>query len=251
MLDDQQLDLLIAKAIREEIDSIEVPPGSKERVRQKLGLAKPYGTKRFRWGRWSMTLAGILTSIVVLVCLGTPPQASAIGPITVTRVVHRIKDTIGNISQSYSREREGPAPSGQSLGREVECSFDEARASLTFPLLLPQYLPPDFSLDSAKLMVAGDDTVEGILLRYKSSKGTLTIIQEQTYDNAASGIIYDTDDTEVEQVRLRGSDASLLTHKDGTSFLFWYENGVSYSVKGPCTKEEIIEVAEKLAAEGT
>lgn len=251
MLDDQQLDFLIEKAIREEIDSIEVPPGSKERVRQKLGLTKPYGTKRFRWGRWSMTLAGILTSIVVLVCLGTPPQASAIGPITVTRVVHRIKDTICNVSQSYSRERKGPAPSGRSLGREVECSLDEAGASLTFPLLLPQYLPPDFSLGSVKLMIAGDDTVEGILLRYKSSKGTLTITQEQTHDNASSGISYDTDDTKVEKVSLRGSDASLLLHKDGTTMLLWYENGVSYSVKGPCTKEEIIEVAEKLAAEGT
>ncbi|MGB9859861.1 MAG: hypothetical protein ACPLQP_08025 [Moorellaceae bacterium] len=140
MLFDQQLDKLIKPAIREEIDGIEVPPETRDRVRKALGLNGLKLAKR-TFNIAALVAAGVLF-LILSACLVYPHKATAMGLTLVRRLEYLVKDRLYNISETYSAvlSSEEP-PHTPDIDREEKVSLDEARSRLPFVLLVPKYLP--------------------------------------------------------------------------------------------------------------
>lgn len=116
----------------------------------------------------------------------------------------------------------------------VPLTLDEAKARADF-LLLPTYVPEGVTLINVF-------SVDGaIVLHYDHSTTSFTIMQGSapTAEQIPIG--------ETTEVTVRGQAATLITEEVlGTSFLTWEENGVTITIAGRISQEEILQVAESL-----
>jgi outer membrane lipoprotein-sorting protein len=116
----------------------------------------------------------------------------------------------------------------------VPLTLDEARAEAAF-LLVPSYVPEGATLIS---VFSVDDAY---VLHYDHSTTSFTIMQGWS---PAEGEIPQGQTTEV---TLRGQTATLITDASlGNSFLTWVEDGVTITIAGRISEDEILEVAESL-----
>ncbi len=123
--------------------------------------------------------------------------------------------------------------------RPRAASLDEARATVSFPLREPGYLPAGMAL--VEVRVAGADTV---ILNYAGSGGSVSVVQssqEVGRDREPPA------GSQVRAVTVRGADGTLITGADGQgSLLRWEEGGLRYVVAGALGANEAIKVAESL-----
>jgi outer membrane lipoprotein-sorting protein len=112
-------------------------------------------------------------------------------------------------------------------------TLDEARAQADF-LLVPTYVPEGVTL----IDVFTVD--EAFILHYNHSTTSFTIIQgwSQGVREAPTG--------QKTEVTMRGQTANLITDGLGNSFLAWMENGVTITIAGRISQDEILKVAESL-----
>jgi outer membrane lipoprotein-sorting protein len=118
--------------------------------------------------------------------------------------------------------------------RPKPITLDEARAQADFTLLVPTYLPEGATL----IDVFTVD--EAFILHYDHSTTSFTVIQgwSRGMREAPTG--------QKTEVTVRGQTANLITDGLGNSFLTWMENGVTTTIAGRISQDEILEVAESL-----
>jgi hypothetical protein len=122
----------------------------------------------------------------------------------------------------------------------VPLTLDEAEAQAAFDLLVPTYEPDGATL--IEVFRVGD----AFILRYDHSTTSFTIVQGDLphvegglpEEGAHGGEIVDVD--------VRGQKATLVTDGAGNSFLSWTEDGVSITIAGHISADEIVKVAESL-----
>jgi outer membrane lipoprotein-sorting protein len=112
-------------------------------------------------------------------------------------------------------------------------TLDEARAQADF-LLVPTYVPEDATLIDVLTMG------EAFILHYDHSTTSFTVIQglSQGVREAPPG--------QKTEVTVRSQTANLITDGLGNNFLTWMEDGVSITIAGRISQEEILKVAESL-----
>ncbi len=118
--------------------------------------------------------------------------------------------------------------------RPVPLTLDEAKAQADF-LLVPAYVPEGATLIDV-FSVNG-----AIVLYYDHSATSFTIMQGTPpgADEMPSG--------QLTEVSVRGQTARLVTDEAlGTSFLTWAEDGVSITIAGHISQDEILQVADSL-----
>jgi outer membrane lipoprotein-sorting protein len=119
--------------------------------------------------------------------------------------------------------------------RPTPITLDEARAQADFPLLLPSYLPEGVTLVD---VLAVD---EAFILHYDHSTTSFTIIQGSINDRMSlpSG-------SQKTEVSVRGQTATLISDEGAGSLLTWTENGVTITIAGHVSQDELLKVAESL-----
>ncbi|MEW6662237.1 MAG: DUF4367 domain-containing protein [Bacillota bacterium] len=244
MLTDRELDMLIKEAVRQDIDSQEVPPDAKERVRERLGLTKK--KKPSGLGKTAL-VASVILVLFACAYVVLPGQATAFSVGLIKRLEIFLHESLYNISERYGSSKqkfEQPPPQAPEIAQETEVSLDEARLRLPFNLMLPKYLPEGFQLRSIRLY--GKKPVVEVTLRYIGPNGLLVIKQKGITDNTASGFGYDVDDTKVKRIDIHGVQATLLENESGQSTIVWHHQGVNFKVEGMLSPEEIIRIAKSL-----
>ncbi|MBC7250441.1 MAG: DUF4367 domain-containing protein [Anaerolineae bacterium] len=112
-------------------------------------------------------------------------------------------------------------------------TLEQVRQQVTFPLLLPTYLPPGSALTHVAL-------VDGVVaLTYGPAPNTFTLVQ-----GPAMGAPPPVDAAQM--VNLRGIQGTLILEAGQGLFLSWEENGISISIAGPLSETEAFHIAESL-----
>jgi len=112
-------------------------------------------------------------------------------------------------------------------------TLEQVRQQVTFPLLLPTYLPTGTALTHVAL-------VDGVVaLTYGPAPNTFTLVQGPVVGapppvNAA------------QTVNLRGTQGTLIVEEGRGLFLSWEEKGISISIAGPLSEAEAFHIAESL-----
>jgi outer membrane lipoprotein-sorting protein len=114
-------------------------------------------------------------------------------------------------------------------------TLDEARAQADFPLLLPGYVPEGVTLVDVLSMG------EAIILHYDHSETSFTIIQGSVEDGVSLPV-----DSQESGVTVRGQTATLFSDNASNNLLTWMEDGVTITIAGSISQDEIIKVAESL-----
>ena len=117
--------------------------------------------------------------------------------------------------------------------RPKHLTLDEARAQADF-LLVPSYVPEGVTLIDVLTMG------EAFILHYDHSTTSFSVIQ-----GPSDGVREDPPGQKT-KVTVRGQTANLITDGLGNNFLTWVENGVTITIAGRISQEEILKVAESL-----
>jgi outer membrane lipoprotein-sorting protein len=118
--------------------------------------------------------------------------------------------------------------------RPQHLTLDEARSQADFALLVPTYVPEDVTLIDVL-------TVDGaFILHYDHSMTSFSVIQ------GLSEGVREAPPGQKTEVTVRGQTANLITDGLGNNFLTWMEDGVTITIAGRISQDEILKVAESL-----
>lgn len=153
----------------------------------------------------------------------------------------------GTVPITYTNDP-GPNPPQQpsSIEPQTDLSLAEAAARCPFPSLEPGYLPPGFTLSQVKYYPE-DKRFAQVELYYTSGEKWL-ILAQWNAENQGAGYSYDTDDTVVSEVAVRGNPGKLFYRQKngGYSQLIWAEGERNYRIGGTVSPSEIQRIASSL-----
>ncbi|MDD4238357.1 MAG: DUF4367 domain-containing protein [Desulfotomaculaceae bacterium] len=132
------------------------------------------------------------------------------------------------------------------IGQETAVSIDEARSACPYPLAIPKYLPPDFTLDTVKFqeMVS---PVAKVTMRFAGSDSSYFLFtQVNSPGEYAQGYGYDLEDTTVEDFTAGENNGKLVTFKNNKIKFLWIKQGVVYSLEGTLPKEDALKIIESM-----
>jgi outer membrane lipoprotein-sorting protein len=119
--------------------------------------------------------------------------------------------------------------------KPVPLTLDEARAAVSYPLLVPQYVPAGATL--IEVLKAGDAIVQ----RYNhSTEVSFTIIQGPELSGPPPV-------GQSQDLTVQGYSATAITDEaGGNTFLYWTADGVTVTVAGHISLDEALKVADSL-----
>ena len=112
-------------------------------------------------------------------------------------------------------------------------SLADVQQQVTFPILVPTYLPPGIALTHVALADGA------VVLAYGPTPNAFTLVQGPSVGPLPA---LDTART----VTLRGTQGTLIIEEGQGLFLTWEENGVHISIAGPLPETEALHIAEAL-----
>lgn len=130
---------------------------------------------------------------------------------------------------------------------DVLQSPEDAQARIGFRLLVPDplSLPGGMVLERVELCARYvDDERRGVVLRYRSSKHYLDIVESLLPEGM--GPFVDDVPTPTQTITVRGHQGLLVGYPPGLLGLGWVENGVSIVLSGNLPLEALLRIAEGL-----
>lgn len=244
MLQEKRLEKIIAEAIKSHM--LTAPEPDLDRIW--AGIVRK---ARKRRARKNAARILVLTSIVIL-CAGF---YAVLNPVPVRALGNKLWYSFGAIFQGHTGTFQmsytddlGPNPPHQpcNISPELDHSLADAAAKCPFKLLVPEYLPPGFKLTQVKYYPE-EKRFAQVELNYSSGEKWL-IFAQWNAENQAVGYSYDTDDTVVSDVTVRGNPGKLYYRQKngGYSQLIWAEGERNYRVGGAISPSEIQRVASSL-----
>lgn len=257
-------DEMFEDGVRASFD-IEIPDPSVswEKVSKRIALECK---KRNR--RKHVQMAGTIAASLLIgaVLFGTPQATEAFQP--VSRLFMNLK---GNVVTLFYGDKSGlradgkdaltqPPPEAEGPGmwqdaaapdgaEELKAeSLEEARKLTKSPLPELMYVPEGYKLETIKLQVAKDRTIQRASYNYARSEGKRYFslrITNPDLDKDMS-LLADKDSAQAEAVNVRGTQGSITQKPDGTLLLVWVENGINYRLNGHLSKDEMVQVAESM-----
>jgi hypothetical protein len=113
-------------------------------------------------------------------------------------------------------------------------TLDEARTQADFALLVPTYVPEGATLIDVLTVE------EAFILHYDDSLTSFSVIQ------GLSEGVREAPPGQKTEATVRGQKANLITDGLGNNFLTWVEDGVTITIAGRISQDEILKVAESL-----
>jgi len=118
-------------------------------------------------------------------------------------------------------------------------TLEEVRGEVNFTVLLPSYLPEDYSFDSATVFKYEEK--ETVSLRYQKDSEMLMVSEKLRDDSNPQP-----DMGEVEKVSINGADGKLISLFGESKMLVWSSGDLEFMLSGKLGKEEMIKVAESI-----
>lgn len=144
---------------------------------------------------------------------------------------------------------EGAKVENLDLGEELKVpdnlSLEETRQQASFEILVPEYIPDGYMLNSTTISEEGDKAAEGqgsetVILSYQKGRENLEII-ETVYENKSEE---NTFMEGAEKISINGKEGKYLNEFGDTKMLQWELGGVEINLIGSLEKAEMLKIAE-------
>ncbi len=245
---DEQLDQLIKDALKSMIDCNEAPDldlkATWKRLRKKLCQ------RRLR----NLAVKSLSVVALLLICCGA---LTAVAPHPVRAIGARIWSGFTTVMDGHSNAaiqfglNASPGPhtppppsSSVQVFTPEEGSLPELAAKCPFPVLAPQHLPPGYQVSKVTFMPIqnGGD----LDINYTAGDRFLDF-RQSCAPVQGSGIGYDTDDTTVSDITVRGRPGKqLYTPGKGFTQWIWTDSDISYQIAGTVTPTEMRQIVSSL-----
>jgi len=257
---DIELEKLIKDSVREMVESAAPPPleESWARFEKKLkdkqpNLVKHHIIKNKNPLPLRLAIAaGIIVLLAGTLSISFPTKARALGVKIVNIVGTLISGTQINVRTEYKHNEPGqPTPPGEGvreveIGQETVVSIDEARSACPYPLVIPEYLPPGFVLDTVKFQEMVKPVVK-VTMRFTGPDSSCFLFtQVNSPGEYAQGYGYDLEDATVQDFIAGENNGKLVTFKNNKIKFMWIKQGVIYSLEGNLPKEDTLKIIQSM-----
>lgn len=236
----KQLDNMLAEIVKSRADR--GPEPDMERIW--AGISARLRRER-RSARWVKAVAAV--AVMLLAATAFVPQVQAFG----LRVWRSFKVIIldsstGQIQSEYEGGSSTPNTLSETPQEREYLDFEKAQEGLPFAIKRPGYLPEGYRLEKIKRADYGHGFFK-VSQYYSRGNDYLLLTQENCLEENRQGVMYDTDDTTVREIKVRDLPAMLLVReKDGWASVLWNEGALTCRIAGIATPEEIVKTAESL-----
>jgi len=191
--------------------------------------------------------------ILVLSIILTPQKGTAFN--TITDMFNKAQNSVNHLFVKLSNENMvemNDSPSNEfSIVEESEIvsksmSLEEATKFTKFSIRTPRELPTGYILIDATVILENGETSNEISLNYENEKNGFKIWERAINEEYGLGNIVDSEDTKLEEISIKGRDATLLLYKNNVSKLIWTDQNLLFVIEGQLTKEEILLIANGL-----
>jgi len=183
----------------------------------------------------------------------TPQKGTAFN--TITDMFNKAQNSVNHLFVKLSNENMvemNDSPSNEfSIVEESEIvsksmSLEEATKFTKFSIRTPRELPTGYILIDATVILENGETSNEISLNYENEKNGFKIWERAINEEYGLGNIVDSEDTKLEEISIKGRDATLLLYKNNVSKLIWTDQNLLFVIEGQLTKEEILLIANGL-----
>jgi hypothetical protein len=239
---------LIKEAVRKDFENAPEPLLSKEEtwrnIQKELGYRKP--------SIWSFRSIGITAaSLIVILVLLQPQGATAFDWFSdfFIKTEGKVTSLMGSIGDTSGPDGDKPSLEVQKIETEYRIermSLAEAEEIAIFDIVIPQYLPPGYSLQDLSVQVEDDVRSSLIILHYLNGEGEISIRETFIQEQAGYSIGVDSEDTIIKEVKIKGEKGALFIFKDDSIKLSWVRHNIHYILDATVEAEEVIKIAESM-----
>ncbi len=131
-------------------------------------------------------------------------------------------------------------------------SLEEARQQASFEILVPEYMPDGYMLNSTMISEEGDRAAEGqgsetVILSYQKGAENFDVI-ETVYENKSKENSFMEG---AEKISINGKEGKYLNEFGDTKMLQWELGGVEINLIGSLEKTEMLKIAESFKEPST
>lgn len=126
-------------------------------------------------------------------------------------------------------------------------SLEEARQQASFEILVPEYMPDGYMLNSTTISKEDDKTAGGqgsetVILSYQKGTESLEIIETVYKNKSEENTLME----EAEKISINEKEGTYLNEFGDTKMLQWELGGVEISLIGSLEKAEMLKIAESI-----
>jgi len=112
----------------------------------------------------------------------------------------------------------------------------------SFKILIPNYIPPDYSLESIKRSTT--DRQARIIMSFVGKNSTIVFTQTRVYENFSSSINVDVREAKTKKVMVGEYEGNLVSFNDGSATLIWVtDDHIMCKISGDVNPVQAVEMA--------
>lgn len=247
---DSELDNLIKDQISKEISNIKVPDFNDQwtKIKEQIEADISIPPKRASFLNKKLILVAAMILISLFLTFLTPKNANAFGGRIIEFLNYIVGKTTNNETEIYKQTGSPTEPVVTDLGAnsEKEVTLEQAKASVPYKLVIPSYIPPEFKLKRIVMTSMGPGISE-VSMEYEGNNKVILFKQHNSAKNTTRGSLYDTDDTTVKDVDIKGNPGILFVTKNNMSTINWMMGDLVLQITGKIESEDIIKMAASIS----
>lgn len=185
----------------------------------------------------------IRIAVAVILLLGI--SGAVIFPTQVYAFKKQFFQTIFNIGKSLHITLDSDAER-LAFQNAVTDKINAIQEGVPFKILIPQYVPPGYTLESVKQNPS--DTQAKVVITFIENQSAIRLTQAQVADNYSVSVNADSGNAKAERVNVDRFEGNLITYDDGTASLIWItDKNVMCQILGDISSDQALEMASSIS----
>jgi hypothetical protein len=246
----RDFDSFFKELVQERIDETQCPPKEEawKQIIVQLRIERKKERRKYFIKRFKPIFAAFIAFVVITVLYAIPQtQVMAL----TNKLIKSIMVITGNDVRVYEKAEPGKSADDYLFGREIDDPrIGEAQKKVHFELLVPEYIPKEFTLSSVDVSNKYEkkEAVSFLYLKQNSDKkDTLEIIQQSFPGDADDTVtIKKDDDTKIEKLIIDGIEYTLVSYEQDMSGILWSNDDIRYEIEGNIGRDDILKIAKSM-----
>jgi hypothetical protein len=234
-MSDDKFDRLISKSLKTAELEVTTPIKELEQV-----IAEKIIVDRQMKRKKQHRVMQFAVTIVLLISI----TGAILFPNSVYAIKKQLFQTIHNIGKSININLNSDSNQLQ-LQNQVAREIAAIQGNISFNILVPQYIPPGYTLESVKQNTT--DKQAKIIATFINKKSKILLCQTKVSDNYSVSVNVDNNKAQVEKLYLEKCEGNLISYKDGSVSLIWItDDNVMCQILGDISPDQAVEMAKSI-----
>lgn len=184
----------------------------------------------------------IQIAVAVILLLGISGAAFFPGPVYALK--KQFFQTILNIGKSINISLNSDADQLQ-FQNHIAGEVAAVQGDTPFKILVPQYIPPGFNLESVKQSASDEQAC--IIMSFTAPNANILFTQTSITDKFSSSVNVDAQQAKAQKVQIDKYEGNLIIFEDGSANLLWItDEHLMCQIFGDISSDQAIEMAKSI-----